>query len=79
VSPVLGLRGNVRQFALQVAVSALVGGMVGQERTAFPSLRPMSLASPGFGMPTTIVAIAAITAGSGLVVFLRMRERLVRE
>jgi len=36
VSPVLGLRANVRQFALLVAVSGLVGGMVGQERTVVP-------------------------------------------
>ncbi len=32
-----------------------------------------------FGMPTAIVAIAAITAGSGLVVLVRMRETLVRQ
>jgi hypothetical protein len=29
----LGLRANLGQFALLVAVTALVGGMVGQERT----------------------------------------------
>ena len=38
MSAVLGLRANVRQFALLVAVSALVGGMVGQERTVLPFL-----------------------------------------
>src|SRR5262245_30708190 len=38
-SPVrLGLRANVAQFILLVAVNALVGGMVGQERTVLPLL-----------------------------------------
>ena len=35
---VLGLRANLGQFMLLVAVSALVGGMVGQERTVLPLL-----------------------------------------
>ncbi len=34
----LGLRHNVAQFALLVAVNALVGGMLGQERTVLPLL-----------------------------------------
>lgn len=34
----LGLRANVAQFALLVAVNALVGGMLGQERTVLPLL-----------------------------------------
>ena len=34
----LGLRENLAQFALLVAVNALVGGMVGQERTVLPLL-----------------------------------------
>lgn len=34
----LGLRQNLPQFALLVAVNALVGGMVGQERTVVPLL-----------------------------------------
>jgi len=36
--PRLGLRANAGQFALLVGVSALVGGMVGQERTVLPLL-----------------------------------------
>jgi len=35
---VLGLRANAAQFALLVAVNALVGGMLGQERTVLPLL-----------------------------------------
>jgi MFS family permease len=34
----LGLRQNLAQFALLVAVNALVGGMLGQERTVLPLL-----------------------------------------
>ena len=34
----LGLRSNAAQFALLVAVNALVGGMLGQERTVIPLL-----------------------------------------
>jgi MFS family permease len=34
----LGLRENVAQFALLVGVNALVGGMIGQERTVLPLL-----------------------------------------
>ncbi len=37
-APSLGLRANLGQFALLVGVSALVGGMVGQERTVLPLL-----------------------------------------
>ena len=38
-SPVrLGIRANLAQFSLLVAVNALVGGMVGQERTVLPLL-----------------------------------------
>ncbi len=36
--PRLGLRQNAAQFALLVAVNALVGGMLGQERTVVPLL-----------------------------------------
>ena len=34
----LGLRANLAQFSLLVAVNALVGGMLGQERTVLPLL-----------------------------------------
>ena len=37
-APRLGLRANAGQFALLVAVNALVGGMLGQERTVLPLL-----------------------------------------
>ena len=34
----LGLRQNLAQFSLLVGVNALVGGMIGQERTVLPLL-----------------------------------------
>ena len=34
----LGLRANLAQFALLVTVNALVGGVLGQERTVQPRL-----------------------------------------
>ena len=37
-TPTLRLRANAAQFALLVAVNALVGGMLGQERTVLPLL-----------------------------------------
>jgi MFS family permease len=37
-SPTLGVRANLAQFALLVGVNALVGGMLGQERTVLPLL-----------------------------------------
>ena len=52
----LGLRANLGQFALLVAVNALVGGMVGQERTVLPLL-----AQETFGLRA---ASAALTSSS---------------
>jgi MFS family permease len=57
VSPVLGLRANARQFALLVAISALVGGMVGQERTVLPLL-----ATDVFGLTGFVSALTFVVA-----------------
>lgn len=53
----LGLRANAGQFALLVGVSALVGGMVGQERTIVPLL-----AFERFGLSTATAALAFLVA-----------------
>jgi MFS family permease len=53
----LGLRANAGQFALLVGVSALVGGMVGQERTIVPLL-----ATEVFGLSTATAALAFLVA-----------------
>ena len=44
----LGLRQNLPQFALLVAVNALVGGMLGQERTVVPLLGTQVFGLPGY-------------------------------
>ena len=62
-----GLRANLGQFALLVGISALVGGMVGQERTILPLL-----ATDVFGMAevasvmTYLVAFGVTKAGANL-------------
>jgi MFS family permease len=53
----LGLRANLGQFALLVAVNALVGGMVGQERTVLPLL-----ATEVFGLVALTSALTFIVA-----------------
>jgi MFS family permease len=54
---VLGLRANAGRFALLVGVSALVGGMVGQERTVVPLL-----AVDQFGLTTASATLAFLVA-----------------
>jgi MFS family permease len=53
----LGLRANLGQFSLLVAVSALVGGMVGQERTVLPLL-----ATDVFGLAGFVSALTFVVA-----------------
>jgi MFS family permease len=53
----LGLRANAGQFALLVGVSALVGGMVGQERAIVPLL-----AVDQFGLTTASATLAFLVA-----------------
>ena len=53
--PGLGLRQNAAQFALLVAVNALVGGMLGQERTVVPLLGERE-----FGLPDHTAALTFI-------------------
>lgn len=51
----LGLRANLGQFALLVAVSALVGGMVGQERAVLPLLGEREFGLAGFSATLTFL------------------------
>jgi MFS family permease len=65
--PRLGLRGNVGQFVLLVAVNALVGGMVGQERTVLPLLATDVFGLTGFTSALTFVFAFGLTkAGTNL-------------
>jgi MFS family permease len=63
----LGLRENLAQFSLLVAVNALVGGMVGQERTVLPLLAKQTFALTAFTASATfIVAFGATKALTNL-------------
>ncbi len=71
MTPSLGLRANAGQFALLVAVNALVGGMVGQERTILPLLARDVFGLTGITVILTFVvafgvtkALANLAAGS---------------
>jgi MFS family permease len=55
-APVLGLRANLRQFVLLVLVNALVGGMIGQERTVLPLLARDTFHLDGLAAVMTFVA-----------------------
>ncbi len=59
----LGLRENIAQFSLLVGVNALVGGMIGQERTVLPLLATRTFHLTAFTATLTfIVAFGAVKA-----------------
>ncbi|MFZ9380199.1 MAG: MFS transporter [Ilumatobacteraceae bacterium] len=63
--PRLGLRENAAQFTLLVAVNALVGGMIGQERTILPLLAEKDFGLSGFTVTLTfIVAFGLVKAAT---------------
>ena len=57
----LGLRANLSQFCLLVAVNALVGGMVGQEQTVLPLLAKQQFQLTGYTFVLTYVLAFGIT------------------
>ncbi|HEX6421177.1 MAG TPA: MFS transporter [Acidimicrobiales bacterium] len=63
----LGLRANAGQFALLVGVNALVGGMVGQERTVLPLLAEQVFGLQAFTATLTfILAFGVVKAATNL-------------
>ena len=52
----MGLRENLPQFLLLVAVNALVGGMIGQERTVLPLLAEREFELTAFTAALTFIA-----------------------
>ena len=63
----LGLRENAAQFSLLVAVNALVGGMIGQERTVLPLLAERTFGLTAFTAATSfVVAFGATKALTNL-------------
>ena len=62
---VLGLRENLAQFLLLVGVNALVGGMIGQERTVLPLLAKEEFGLTAFTSTLTfIAAFGVVKAGT---------------
>jgi MFS family permease len=59
--PQLGLRANISQFCLLVAVNALVGGMVGQEQTVLPLLAEQEFHLTGYTFLLTYVFAFGVT------------------
>jgi len=60
-APRLGLAANAAQFTLLVAVNALVGGMLGQERTVLPLLADQVFGVTGYTAVLTYVLAFGIT------------------
>jgi MFS family permease len=61
----LGLRENIAQFSVLVAVNALVGGMVGQERTVLPLIAHQVFGLTAFSAALTfIVAFGVVKAAT---------------
>src|SRR5262249_34446739 len=61
MAPRLGLRANWAQFSLLVAVNALVGGMVGQERTVLPLLAEQVFAVGAFTASLAFIVAFGVT------------------
>ncbi|GAA1382451.1 MFS transporter [Catellatospora chokoriensis] len=57
----LGLRANLAQFSLLVAVNALVGAMIGQERTVLPLLADQVFAIGAFTASLTFIVAFGVT------------------
>ncbi len=57
----LGLRENLPQFTLLVVVNALVGAMVGQERTVVPLLAGQTFAIGAFTASLTFIVVFGLT------------------
>jgi MFS family permease len=67
-APRLGLQANLAQFSLLVGVNALVGGMVGQERTVLPLLADRTFHLTAYTAALTfIVAFGAVKAATNFV------------
>jgi len=57
----LGLRANLAQFSLLVAINALVGAMVGQERTVLPLLADQVFGLTAFTASLTFIVAFGLT------------------
>jgi len=75
----LGLRANASQFAILVGVNALVGGMVGQERTVVPLLAPAVFGVPGVAASLTFLLALGVTKAAANLVAGALGDRFGRK
>ena len=75
----LGLRANLGQFVLLVAVNALVGGMIGQERTVLPLLARDTFGLAGVTSALTFVAAFGLTKAATNLVAGALADRYGRK
>lgn len=75
----LGLRENVGQFVLLVAVNALVGGMVGQQQTTLPLLAEETFGLTGYAFIFSYIAAFGITKAAANYVAGTFSDRLGRK
>jgi MFS family permease len=57
----LGLRANLAQFSLLIAINALVGGTIGQERTVLPLLAKQEFGQSAYTAGLTFIVAFGIT------------------
>jgi MFS family permease len=75
----LGLRANLGQFALLVGVNALVGGMVGQERTILPLLATDVFGVAGVSAILTFLLAFGLTKAAANLVAGALADRFGRK
>ncbi|GAA1929622.1 MFS transporter [Nocardioides marmoribigeumensis] len=74
-APRLGLRENAAQFTLLVAVNALVGGMLGQERTVVPLLAEQTFGLTGFSAALSFIVVFGVAKAATNVVAGALADR----
>ena len=77
--PELGLRPNLAQFALLVAVNGLVGGMLGQERTVVPLLGREVFGLTGYTAGLTFILVFGLAKAATNYVAGTLSDRLGRK
>jgi MFS family permease len=75
----LGLRANLAQFSLLVAVNALVGGTIGQERTVLPLLGEREFGLTAYTAGLTFIVAFGITKALANLVAGTLADRVGRK
>ncbi|HUR18614.1 MAG TPA: MFS transporter [Acidimicrobiales bacterium] len=75
----LGIRANLAQFSLLVAVGGLVGGTIGQERTVLPLLAEREFGLRGYTAGLTFIVAFGITKAFSNLVAGALSDRIGRK